>query len=874
MGYTPMIQQYLKIKEQYRDEIVFFRLGDFYEMFFDDAIKASEILEIALTARDGGLGKVPMCGIPYHAYEGYVAKLLARGIKVAICEQVEDPSQAKGIVRREVIRVITPGTVMDEKVLKDNNNNYLVSLTVEKGSWGLAYVDVSTGEFKVTQSSAGINSLGEELFRLKPTEAIIPVELKEEGTLLEYLKQIGCSFNLRTLPAKAQTEILSGLVGDTGNQITLEQQIYHWPLAAMAAYLIVDFLQETQKQKLSHLTRIEVYRPDKFMLLDTATRRNLELTENLHTRGVRGSLLGVLDATITAMGARKLKQWLQAPLIDKEAIDARLGAVEELVRSASLREGLRNAIKGIYDLERLLGRVSYGTANARDLIALKQSAQRLPLIAEVLQKAGAKQLSIYRYKLDLLEDVCSLLEESIVEEPPAGIRDGNIIKDGFHREVDELRRASRYGKQWIAQLEAQERERTGIRSLKVGFNKVFGYYLEVTRANLSLVPSDYQRKQTLANAERFITAELKEKETLILGAEEKLNNLEYRLFQEIRQKIEGTAGRIQMTANTIAELDVLLSFALVAIKNNYCKPELSQNTELELLEARHPVVEELTAGEFVANDFSLAPPGHVLNIITGPNMAGKSTYIRTAALIVIMAQIGSFVPAQKAVIGIVDRVFARVGASDDLSTGQSTFMVEMNEVANILHNATHRSLVILDEVGRGTSTFDGISIAWAVSEYLVDQVKCRTLFATHYHELIALQRERTTVQNFCMAVKEEGNRITFLRRVVPGGADRSYGIHVAELAGLPKEVINKAYEILGTLEDVKGNPSDHQVVIPATPSNNVQPQSLDPVKAFLDRLLNIDLNQVTPIESWHLLFSLSTEADSLRQALQGGQHGQ
>lgn len=874
MGYTPMIQQYLEIKAQYPEEIVFFRLGDFYEMFFEDAVKASAILEIALTARDGGQGKVPMCGIPYHAYEGYVAKLLSQGYKVAICEQVEDPSEAKGIVRREVIRVITPGTVMDEKVLKDHNNNYLVSLVTEKDSWGLALVDLSTGEFKVTQAANLEVPVTEELFRLKPSECILPVQIAGEQGLRECLKQLHCSANGRPLPEKNQSEILHYLAEETGGRDSLDPQLYHWPLAGMAACLIMDYLKETQKQKFSHLTKIASYRPKNYMLLDAATRRNLELTENIHTRALRGSLLGVLDVTITAMGARKLKQWLQNPLLDKEAIDNRLDAVEELVRSSVLREGLRSAIKGIYDLERLLGRVSYGTANARDLIALKQSIGRLPKIATVLQTAVSKQLITALHQLDLLEDIHGLLEQSIADDPPASLREGNIIKDGFHQEVDRLREASRHGKQWIAQLEAKERERTGIRSLKVGFNKVFGYYVEVTRANLNAVPPDYQRKQTLANAERFITAELKEKEALILGAEEKLNQLEYRLFQEIRQEIEKAAGRLQMTANAVAELDVLLSFAVVALKNNYCKPELDQSTRLELVEARHPVVEQLSNGKFVANDYALAPPKHILNIVTGPNMAGKSTYIRTAALIVIMAQIGSFVPAQKAVIGIVDRVFARVGASDDLTTGQSTFMVEMNEVANILQNATNRSLVVLDEVGRGTSTFDGISIAWAVSEFLVDRLQCRTLFATHYHELTALEKERPAVRNFSMAVKEEGKQITFLRKVIPGGADRSYGIHVAELAGLPKEVIGKAYRILATLEELKGKEEGQEIVEKPAPVPSDGSGVLKQVGALLERLQKVDLDHLAPIEAWHLLSGFRAEADQLCKELREDNNGQ
>lgn len=875
MGYTPMIKQYLQIKSQYQDAILFFRLGDFYEMFFEDAIKASAILEIALTARDGGKEKVPMCGIPYHAYENYVAKLLANGYKVAICEQVEDPAQAKGIVRREVIRVITPGTVMDEKVLPDKANNYLVAVISEHNSWGLAYIDISTGEFQVTQCAHQEVSLMDELIRLKPAELIIPDILKDDCFWLENIKQIKCSLSWRQIPPINLGNILEAITRELNTDEELEVQLHHWPLACKAVYLILDFLQETQKQKLTHLTEVKTYKPKNYMILDAATRRNLELTENMQTKSVRGSLLGVLDETVTAMGARKLKQWLEAPLLDKALIEQRLDAVEELVEEAVLRESLRRAIKGIYDLERLVGRVAYGTANARDLVALKQSIARFPHIIALREQVTSKHLRLLINDIDEMEDIHALLEASIVDEPPAGLRDGNIIKDGFHEEVDRLREASRHGKQWIAELETKERERTGIRSLKIGFNKVFGYYLEVTKPNLHMVPKDYHRKQTLVNAERFITAELKEKENLILGAEEKLNQLEYQLFGEIRSRIEKNAGRLQKSANIVAELDVLLSLALVAIKYNYCKPELTDSTKLELIEARHPVVERLTEGRFVANDCYLEPPKSVLNIITGPNMAGKSTYIRTAALITVMAQIGSFVPAQKAVIGIADRIFARVGASDDLSTGQSTFMVEMNEVANILNHATERSLVILDEVGRGTSTFDGISIAWAVSEYLLTQIKARTLFATHYHELTQLQQEFSTASNFSMAVKEEGDKITFLRKVVPGAADRSYGIHVAELAGLPKQVIDRANNLLASLEDSKddGQHSAQGITSSFAKKNSAAEPPVDYIpdmESFLGRMCKIDLDGTSPIEAWHLLSSFSAEAEELLMKLSGG----
>lgn len=880
MGYTPMIQQYLHIKSQYQDAILFFRLGDFYEMFFEDALTASAILEIALTARDGGIEKVPMCGIPYHAYEGYVAKLLAHGYKVAICEQVEDPAVAKGIVRREVIRVITPGTVMDEKVLLDKANNYLGALVSEHGSWGLAYIDISTGEFCVTQCGHREVSVLDELIRLKPAELIVPDTLKDDGCVPEILKQVKCYINWRPMLQKSLGQVLEVLGTELRVGEDLAAQLYKWPLACQAAYYVLDFLQETQKQKLGHLTELKVYKPKNYMLIDAATRRNLELTENMQTKSVRASLLGVLDETVTAMGARKLKHWLETPLLDKNLIQQRLDAVEELVENALLRESLRKAIKGIYDLERLVGRVAYGSANARDLLALKQSIARLPQIAGLIDWVHSAYLRLLINDLDLLEDLFTLLDNGIADDPPAGVREGNIIKDGFNQEVDRLREAARHGKQWIAELEAKERERTGIRSLKVGFNKVFGYYLEVTKPNLHMVPQDYHRKQTLANAERFITAELKEMENLILGAEEKLNKLEYEIFNELRAQVEKNAGRLQTSANIVAELDVLLSLALVAIANNYCKPELVDSSKLELIEARHPVVEKLSAGRFVANDCHLEPPASILNIITGPNMAGKSTYIRMAALITVMAQIGSFVPARKAVVGIADRIFARVGASDDLSTGRSTFMVEMNEVANILNHATERSLVILDEVGRGTSTFDGISIAWAVSEYLLTRVKARTLFATHYHELTLLQEEFPAARNFSMAVKEEGNKITFLRKVIPGAADRSYGIHVAELAGVPKEVLDRANNLLAALEERKQDVRQtvREVAAAAAQKAGAAGSShlpgLPEMQHFLGRLCKLDLDGTSPIEAWHLLSSFAREAGELLGKLSGGNHDQ
>ena len=871
MQFTPMIQQYLKIKSKYPDSILFFRLGDFYEMFFEDAIVASPILDIALTARDGGKTKIPMCGIPYHAYEGYAAKLLVKGFKVAVCEQMEEPKQGKGIVHREVIRVITPGTILDEKILKEKTNNYLVAIIKYKNSWGLSYADISTGEFGATEFTAGKASVFEELNRLKPTEVLLFVSLKEEHLLIESIKQLGSYLNWQSVEENSLGDEINFLKTNTGKTFEVEEKLLLWPLAVKASYMLLKFLLDTQKQSLDNFTRLKLYSPNNFMTFDSATRRNLELSENLQTRSVKGSLLGVLDETSTSMGARKLRQWLEAPLVNLDKIRQRLDTVEELIVNSFLREKIKTNIKGIYDLERLLGRISYGTANARDLLALKNSIKRLPKIFELLSLAKSQSLQKFRQEMDLLPDIYELLEKSILDDASTNIREGNFIKAGFHPEADKLRKAAREGKQWIAALETKEKEQTGIRSLKVGYNKVFGYYIEITKTNLNLVPSYYDRKQTLANAERFTIPELKEAESLILGAEERLNSLEFELFQEIRKQITENAGRIQNSADLIASLDAYLSLAVVAINNNYCKPEILPNQEIKLIGSRHPVVERLVKDPFVENDLILNPPEKILNIITGPNMAGKSTYIRTAALIGIMAQMGSFVPAASAKIGVLDRIFARIGASDDLSTGQSTFMVEMNEVANILRLATNRSLIILDEVGRGTSTFDGISIAWAISEFIIEKIKAKTLFATHYHELSSLAEKYSGINNFSMSVKEKGQSIIFLRKVVPGSADQSYGIHVAELAGLPPELIKNAYEVLKRLESkqVKVENELTFAISRESPNNLEEKKLFSDLESFFNSVSAIDLNNVTPIEALQTLVNLQSEAEKYK-SLYGG----
>lgn len=806
-----MMQQYLAIKQEHPDAILFFRLGDFYEMFMDDAILASKELEITLTGREGGgEERIPMCGVPYHAVDGYLAKLIEKGYKVAICEQVEDPKLAKGIVRREVIRVVTPGTVLAHNMLEEKSNNYLVCIAKDADKLGLAATDISTGLFQATEISAagGYVKLLDEISRLLPAEVLVDSVLWEDKTLIARLSNQGrrpvslhkpAAFRPKDAEARLcrhfQTQSLDGF-GLKG-----------WAAGIRAAGALLDFLLETQKQDPVQLTGLTTYSTEAFMVLDSATRRNLELTATLREGSRKGSLLDVLDYTVTAGGARLLKNWLEQPLISLPVIQDRLGATEEFFQNHFLRGDLRGLCREIYDLERLTSRICFGSANARDLIALKGSLAVLPGIKQLLARVKSPKLQTLSSDLDALADIHELLQSAIHPEPPFSLREGGLINPGYHEEVDRLRLASKEGKQWIAGLETRERERTGIKSLKVGYNKVFGYYIEITKSNYDLVPEDYLRKQTLANAERFITPDLKEYESLVLGAEDRVVELEYRLFVEIREKVAAQARRLLDTAAIVGQLDVLASLAEAAVKGNYKKPQVRESAEIHITGGRHPVVEQMLDGQwFVPNDTHLDNEDNRLIILTGPNMAGKSTYMRQAALLVLMAQIGSFVPADQAVIGVVDRIFTRVGASDDLATGQSTFMVEMNEVANILNHATARSLVILDEIGRGTSTFDGMSIAWAVAEYILNprRIGAKTLFATHYHQLTQLAELHSGVQNHSVAVKEKGEDIIFLRQVIPGPADRSYGIQVARLAGLPREVITKAQAILEVLEKQAG----------------------------------------------------------------------
>ncbi len=855
--YTPMIQQYLHVKQNYRDYILFFRMGDFYEMFFEDAIEASRDLEIALTARDGGGGKkVPMCGVPHHAAESYIARLIEKGRRVAICEQVEDPKQAKGLVKREVTRVITPGTVLEGQCLDEKVNNYLVAVIVEDNACGLAYTDFSTGHFFLTQfeGKAALNELVDELCRLQPAEILagakdLDLVCKSMGT---------CNFTLlnKVVYEKYQFErALETLQGQFGTGCI--ESVKKLVFGVQAAGAILSYLQETQKRSLRQLKTPQVYFSAQYMKMDVATRRNLELVSSIRDNSRRGTLIQVLDYTGTSMGGRLLKEWLEQPLLDTAQINKRLDAVDELLRNLLLRRQLKEKLKEIYDLERLAGRIAYGTANARDLLALRKSLDMLPGIKSLLAGFESELIVDIRDSLDDMADICHLLHRAINDEPPVSIRDGGIFKDGYNPEVDRLRDASRSGKNWLAALEAEERAKTGIKSLKIGYNKVFGYYLEVTKANLSQVPAHYIRKQTLVNAERYITPKLKEYEEMITGAEDRLVQLEYQLFVEIREKITAQVHRIQDTAAQVAALDVLLSFAEAAERGNYVRPVVNSNPDIIIRDGRHPVVERvLGPGNFVPNDTFLTE-GNRLILLTGPNMAGKSTYMRQVALITLMAQAGCFVPATKAEIGVVDRIFTRIGAADDLAGGQSTFMVEMSECCNIVNNATARSLIIMDEVGRGTSTYDGISIARALFEHIHDNIGARTLFSTHYHELTDMEELRN-VGNFTISVREKDDEIIFLRKVLPGKVDRSYGIQVARLAGLPEAVLRRAREIMSELEQKKI--SEPGIQSPGTrfghgresrDNGDAWMRRLE--KAFLNELLQVDVERITPLEALNLL---------------------
>ncbi|MDJ8948907.1 DNA mismatch repair protein MutS [Clostridium perfringens] len=800
MKLTPMMRQYFEIKENYKDCILFFRLGDFYEMFFEDAETAARELELVLTGRDCGLEKrAPMCGIPFHASNSYIGRLVAKGYKVAICEQVEDPKFAKGIVKRDVIKVITLGTYTDSSFVEETKNNYIMTIyaDLERNRCSLAITDISTGDFLATEGELEKGVILDEISKFNPKEIILLDSLDQE-----LIKDITL-----TTPALISRkpieyfeenfeEVLNNQFGEKSNSLSL--------MVKKSSNALVKYILDTQKISLTNINDIEVYSLVDFMTIDLSSRRNLELTENLREKSKKGSLLWVLDKTETSMGSRMLRRWIEEPLVNKEKITLRLNAVEELFNDLSLNDSLKEALHDIYDIERILGKISNKNANAKDLIALKTSIGKIPNVKGIIENCTSSLLKNYHHNLDDLRDIYELLEKSIKEDPSLTLKDGDLIKDGFNSEIDELRLAKTNGKDWISSLENREREFTGIKSLKVGFNKVFGYYIEISKANYSSIPEGrYIRKQTLANAERFITPELKEIEEKLLGASEKLCSLEYDIFLDIRNEVENHIDRLKTTAKIIAELDCISNLAFVALENDFIKPEINEDGETKIENGRHPVVEKvIPKGEFIPNDTIINKDDNQLLIITGPNMAGKSTYMRQVAIITLMCQIGSFVPASKANISVVDKIFTRIGASDDLAGGKSTFMVEMWEVSNILKNATENSLVLLDEVGRGTSTYDGLSIAWSVIEYICKNknLRCKTLFATHYHELTKLEGEIHGVRNYSVAVKEVDNNIIFLRKIIEGGADQSYGIEVAKLAGIPDEVINRAKEILEKLE--------------------------------------------------------------------------
>lgn len=856
---TPLIQQYLSVKEKYPDAILFYRMGDFYEMFFDDAKLASEILGITLTSRDKSKeDSVPLCGVPYHAASSYIQKLVDQGYKVAICEQMEEAGKGKGIVHREVIRVITPGMVLEDELLQPKDNNFLMALALAPEKFGLSFLDASTGDFLATEVNTP-QSLIDEVIRLRPREIILPEGMKS----LHPVKELRKSFP-QALYTPLPIEVFS--VDNCRECFKNMDSILNEEKkdALRAAGALIFYVQETQKIAPSHLGRLEFYQIDDYMILDETTRRNLEIFENLQTRSRQGTLISILDETVTPMGGRMLKRWLSFPLLDLEKIRERQAAVAELKEKDHLRHETRELLSQMRDLERLAARISLEVANARDLVALRASLDFIPQVKSALAKFTQKILQKHHRELDEMADLRELLHKAIEDNPPVSLKEGGLIKKGYEAQLDQLREICWQGKKWIAELEAKERLRTGISSLKVRYNKVFGYYIEVTKPNLSLVPANYMRKQTLANAERYITPELQEYETQVLTAEEKKDSLEYEIFKKILKKTAGQVEKIQKIAQALAEVDVLLSFAEIAERYNYCCPYLDESLIIQINEGRHPVLERLSLDEpFVPNDLYMDDETNQILIITGPNMAGKSTLLRQVALIVILAQVGSFVPAREARLGIIDRIFTRIGATDDLTRGRSTFMVEMEEVAHILKNISARSLILLDEIGRGTSTFDGLSIAWAVTEFLHDEAASRpkALFATHYHELTELALTKPRIKNFHVAVKEWNDRVIFLRKLIPGGTSRSYGIQVARLAGLPEQIIERAKEVLNNLE--RGEFTEGGIPkLAISRKKKVTWDSLqmplfqsppDPIREMLKK---IDPNQTTPLEALNLLNEL------------------
>jgi DNA mismatch repair protein MutS len=899
MALTPMMQQYIQVKEKCKDCILFFRLGDFYEMFFEDAETASRELELVLTGRDCGLEqRAPMCGIPYHAASNYIGRLVNKGYKIAICEQLEDPSAAKGIVRRDITKIITPGTFSDSSFLEENKNNYIMSMYMDEGSsnCGLCFADISTGEFYATSFVYSTSSLIDEISKFNPRECLL--QEQAEGTIL---KNISDRFTV-TYTRRENTFFIQDAEYSIKNKF---KNINFYDMDASVQFAVngmLYYILETQKIDLSNISTLEYYSVVDYMSIDINTRKNLELTETLRDKTKRGSLLGILDKTNTAMGSRTLRKWIEQPLINKNNIENRLDSIEELLSNISTLEDLRSALRGVYDIERIAGKISTKGVNAKELISLKSSIEKIPSLRKLLCHSSSYLLKSMYENLDELRDLYVLLDKSLLDSPSLSVKEGNLIKDGFNEEIDELRRAKSHGKEWVASLENNEREVTGIRSLKVGYNKVFGYYIEISKANYSSIPEGrYIRKQTLSNAERFITQELKEMEDKILGAEERLISLEYNLFVDIRETAEKEIERLKSSARILSELDCLCSLATIALENVYIKPSLNNKGYINIEEGRHPVVEKVVpTGGFVSNNTYMDTEASQLLLITGPNMAGKSTYMRQVALITVMAQIGSFVPAKTADISICDKIFTRIGASDDLSSGKSTFMVEMWEVSNILNNATKNSLVLLDEVGRGTSTYDGLSIAWSVVEYMTknEKLKCKTLFATHYHELTKLESIIEGVKNYCVSVKEIGNDIVFLRKIVKGGADQSYGIEVAKLAGLPQALIHRAKEILYSLESKSSSTCNLESAI-TSDGQNTESKEFAPVydkltqdkskvrknskessfsnsvqqldfssfekDSLIKEISSIDIINMTPLDSMNKLYDIIKRAKSFNQ---------
>jgi DNA mismatch repair protein MutS len=866
---TPMMKQYFEIKNNYKDYILFYRLGDFYEMFFDDAITVSKAIEITLTARNCGLEeKAPLCGVPYHSAENYLAKLVEKGFKVAVCEQVEDPKTAKGIVKRDVVRIVTPGTVIEPGMLDENNNNYILSLfNREDHGYGLAYADITTGELKATSfdKHTSIQKVTDELLKINPAEIIMLEDGLHNDIMLtiDTLPKVSLSYRDKDAfhETYAEAQIKEFFNVYAIDSIGLEKSSAE--LNATGA--LIDYIKETQKVDLQHFDRLELYHHEHYMILDKFTRKNLELTETIRGKDKKGSLLWILDKTCTSMGSRTMKKWIEQPLLSIEEIGKRQDAVESLYNSSQKRDELRSYLKEIYDLERLSSKLVFGNINCRDLVALRKSLGVLPYIKGLLETVPVGVFKDILDSYDTLDDVFNLIDAAIMDEPPFSVREGGMFKSDYNEELKELRYAVTNGKDWILGIEQRERERTGIKTLKIGFNKVFGYYLDVTRANSSLVPEDYIRKQTLANSERYITPELKEIEEKILGAEDKIKALEYDLFVALKDRVLQDINTLLHMGRQIARIDVLTSFAEVSYKYGYIRPTVNGSDDVHITDGRHPVVERLVNAElFIPNDSLLDKTENKLYIITGPNMAGKSTYLRQVALITLMSQIGCYVPATSATIGVVDRIFTRVGASDDLSQGQSTFMVEMNELANILHNATPRSLIILDEIGRGTSTYDGLSIAWSVVEYLSKDsgVSAKTMFATHYHELTEIEGKIDGVRNYSISAKESGDDIVFLRKIIKGRANQSFGIQVAKLAGVPSQVIDRAKDILKKLEEHDINNNVRNISEEAGQMDFFAPPVAfeDPettlAKEITAHLKDIDLMKTTPMDAMNLLYQL------------------